>query len=737
MTDAISNPGSDSQVDRAGHAQTEPINSMEAARHFATPILAQLSLPTGESVIAHADGASQLIGRMGGSQDMQAAVYLAYAFDHLTKPKALVAKIFSDDLAHLGFETQRLFQLQRHAQSSLKSTSADQTQIERVRRLLLAFSRDPRVILLLIAIHLQSLRYVASLKQPGHEAMAGETLRIFSPLANRLGIWQIKWELEDLAFRLLEPEVYKQVALKLEVKRTERQAEIDAILQQLQSGLDQQGIAARVLGRPKNIYSIVKKMRGKSLDFNQVLDLRAFRIIVASVSDCYSALSWVHAHMQAIDNQFDDYIARPKPNGYQSLHTVVRDSTNRTLEIQIRTHAMNEHAEHGVAAHWAYKEAGVKGYVGFTAPEDQTQKIALLRQLLAWERDISEEHSLHHQTTAGGGTEDSIFVLTPDAAIVELPSSATPIDFAYTVHTELGHRCRGAKVDGALVPLSTRLQSGQTVEIILIKEGGPSRDWLNPELGFLATNRAKSKVRAWFNAQAMQQTIARGRELVEKILQREGKTSLKLEELAKNLGFDTSAKLFEAVGKDEFALRHLELLLRPPPQPEPEDERILRKVHATKSLGSKGGVLVVGVDSLLTQLAKCCRPAPPDQVKGFVTRGRGVTVHRAECHNFQALSRKSSGRVLDVAWGDGGGLDRRLYPVDIQVIADDRQGLLRDISEILAKEKMNVIGAKTQSDKELAWMTFTVELQDVTRLNKVLTLVKAVDGVQSAQRTAS
>jgi len=603
---------------------------------------------------------------------MQAAVYLAYAFDQLTKPKALVAKLFTDDVVHLGFETQRLFHLQRKAQTSLKATSADQTNIEIVRRLLLAFSRDPRVILLLIAIHLQSLRYVAGLKQPGHEDLASETLQIFSPLANRLGIWQIKWELEDLAFRMHEPEVYKQVALKLEVKRTERQDEIDSIIHQLQFGLDQQGINARVLGRPKNIYSIVKKMRGKSLDFNQVLDLRAFRIIVETVADCYSTLSWVHAHIKAIDYEFDDYIARPKPNGYQSIHTVVMDSNHRTLEIQIRTQAMNDHAEHGVAAHWAYKEAGSKGYVGFSAPQDQTQKITLLRQLLAWERDIFKEHLQNHTAIGTAGNQDTVFVLTPDAAIVELPSSATPVDFAYTVHTELGHRCRGAKVDGALVPLSTKLQSGQTVEIILIKEGGPSRDWLNPELGFLATNRAKSKVMAWFNAQAMKQTIA-----------------------------------------------------------------IFRKVQAAKALGSKGGVLVVGVDSLLTQLAKCCRPAPPDLVKGFVTRGRGVTVHRVECHNFQALSFHSSGRVLDVAWGDGGDSDRRLYPVDIQVIADDRQGLLRDISEVLAKEKMNVIGANTHTDKDLAWMTFTVELHDVSRLNMVLSLVKAVDGVQSAQRTAS
>jgi GTP pyrophosphokinase len=643
-----------------------------------------------------------------------------------------VAAAFGDELTHLAVEAQRLFQLQRQARQLRDDPLQTKMQIENVRRMLLAFSRDLRVVMLLMASHLQSLRFTASLKLPGFEAIARESLQVFAPLANRLGIWQIKWEMEDLAFRMLEPAVYKEMAVLLELKRTEREEEIGLVQSYLQTQLKQQGITAQVQGRPKNIYSIVKKMRGKSLSFDQVRDLRALRIIVADVDDCYRALSWVHGHMHPLDNEFDDYIAKPKANGYQSLHTVVRHQ-GQVLEIQIRTQAMHEHAEFGVAAHWAYKEAGVKGYAGVTASAEQSQKIAVLRQLLAWERDLSGAPD-----TTAQPEDDTIYVLTPEAAIVELPLGATPIDFAYTLHTQLGHRCRGAKLDGVLVPLNTPLRNGQTVEITAIKEGGPSRDWLNADLGFLASGRAKSKVRAWFNAQKAAQTMARGRELVEKLLQREGRTAFKLEDLAKQLGFDSAAHLFEVVGKDEFSLRHIALLLRPAVTPEPADERLLRKVQRPKPLQTPGGVLVVGVDSLLTQLARCCRPAPPDEIKGFVTRGKGISVHRVACRNFLQLVQRSPDRVIDVAWGgQETAAGSPVYPVDVQVLAHDRQGLLRDISEVFAKDKMNVIGVQTQSIKEVAWMTFTIEVPDASRLNKVLSVVKTVAGVQSARRLAA
>jgi GTP pyrophosphokinase len=555
--------------------------------------------------------------------------------------------------------------------------------------------------------------------------VAREALNVFAPLANRLGIWQLKWEMEDLAFRYLEPDTYKQVARLLDEKRAEREEYVEHLRTRLEAELKAQGIRASVHGRPKHIYSIVKKMRGKSLDFNQVFDIRALRVIVPEIKDCYAALSWVHEKFTPIVEEFDDYIARPKANGYQSLHTIVRDKAGRPIEIQIRTQAMHDHAEHGVAAHWAYKEAGSKGYSGVSASGEYDAKIAVLRQLLAWERDL-----------AGSGQglfEDRIYVLTPDAAIVELPQGATPVDFAYTVHTSLGHRCRGARIDGVMVPLNTPLQNGQTVEITAAKEGGPSRDWLNADLGFLASHRAKAKVRAWFNEQIKHETVARGRESVEKLLQREGKTATKLEDLAGQLGFKSAEDLFAVVGKDEYSLRHIETLLRPAEPQLPQDEFLLLKKSRQSEKTPKGGVLVVGIDSLMTQLAKCCKPAPPDTIGGFVTRGKGVSIHRSDCSNFRELAARSPERVIEVEWGAAKS-DGAVYPVDVAVEAADRQGLLRDISELFAKEKMNVIGVQTQSVKGTAWMTFTVEITDSARLKKVLGLVAEVQGVRWAKR---
>ena len=610
----------------------------------------------------------------------------------------------------------------------MAQTAAAQT--ENVRKMLLAFSRDLRVVMLRLASRLQTLRHFAQTKLPVPPALAGESLQVFAPLANRLGIWEIKWELEDLSFRFLEPDIYKQVAGLLDQKRVEREAYVERLRTQLQQELKKEGVSATVQGRPKHIYSIVKKMRGKSLGFAQVYDIRALRVVVASIPDCYAALSWVHNHFQPVTEEFDDYIAKPKANGYQSLHTIVRDADNQPIEVQIRTQAMHHHAEHGVAAHWAYKEAGVKGYAGVTAAGEYDAKIAVLRQLLAWERDLSGEH--------GGVFDDQIYVLTPDAAIVELPQGATAVDFAYSVHTNLGHRCRGARVDGVMVPLNTPLKNGQTVEVTVAKEGGPSRDWLNPELGFLTSHRAKAKVRAWFNALASHETVARGREAVEKLLQREGKTAINLEDLASRLGFNSADDLFAVVGKDEFSLRNIEMVLRPPEPVQPQEDTVVLKKPRVADKGAGGGVLVVGVDSLMTQLAKCCKPAPPDAISGFVTRGKGVSVHRTDCSNLAELIARNGDRVIDVQWGqakaDAKGEGSAVYPVDVAIQAADRQGLLRDISEIFTKEKMNVIGVQTQSVKGTAWMTFTVEVTDSGRLNKVLGTVAELDGVRSARR---
>ncbi|UMT84156.1 RelA/SpoT family protein [Paracidovorax citrulli] len=724
-------------------ALPEQAGALARARAFAEPLLSGETLETGENTFAHAEAVAAILKTIGGSEAMQAASYLVHACSHLNKPEEVIAKAFGQNFATLAVETTKLMRVQRHArEAQLAGHAVDDpaTHTENVRKMLLAFSRDLRVVMLRLASRLQTLRFYAASKRPVSPSIAREALQVFAPLANRLGIWQMKWELEDLSFRFLEPDTYKQIARLLDEKRAEREVYMEQLRGRLESELRARSISATVQGRPKHIYSIVKKMRGKSLDFDQVFDIRALRVVVPTVKDCYAALSWVHSHFKPIDAEFDDYIAKPKPNGYQSLHTVVRDEAGKAIEIQIRTQAMHDHAEHGVAAHWAYKEAGAKGYAGVSASSEYDAKIAVLRQLLAWERDMAG--AVQHR----GLFEDRIYVLTPNAEVVELPQGATPVDFAYAVHTSVGHRCRGARVDGAMVPLNTPLHNGQTVEITTVKEGRPSRDWLNPELGYLTSHRARAKVRAWFNAQATHETVARGREAVEKLLQREGKTAIRLEDLAVQLGFKTADALFEVVGKDEFSLRTIETLLRPPePVLQPDDYLLLKKARTNES-APKGGVLVVGIDSLMTQLAKCCRPAPPDPIRGFVTRGKGVSVHRADCSNFREMAARSAERVIDVEWGSAGGSGggaqgggqgghpALLYPVDVAVEAADRQGLLRDISEVFAREKTNVIGVQTQSVKGTAWMTFTVEVSDSGRLNKVLSIVAAVQGVRSARR---
>ena len=737
-------------TDVAADAADAEHSALLRARAFAEPLLTGRLLDSGEEALPHADGVADILQAIGAGPGMRAASYLVYAGDFLQKPEEVVAKAFGESYAGLVAHTRKLVQIQRAAREAQVEAEQRAQQTERVRKMLLAFSRDLRVVLLRLASRLQTLRWHAATKTPCPVLLAQESQQVFAPLANRLGIWQIKWEMEDLAFRFLQPADYKRLAQALAEKRLQRETGIESTRRQLQAELAAAGIVAEVQGRPKHLYSIWKKMQGKGLALDRVFDLRALRVIVADVPACYAALSQVHAGHRPVPGEYDDYIARPKPNGYQSLHTVVLfDETDgaagdagRPVEVQIRTAAMHEHAEHGVAAHWAYKEAGAKGYAGVLAAGEFEERVAearkaVLRQLLAWERDFSgqAEGAAAAGDSTGPSFEDRIYVFTPQATVIELGAGATPVDFAYVLHTDLGHRCRGARVDGAMVPLNTPLANGQTVEVVAAKEGGPSLDWLNAELGYIRSPRSKAKVRAWFNAQAMAGTIARGRELVEKLLQREGRTAIKLDDLATQLGFKGADALFEVVGKDEFSLRNIELLLRPAAPAPAEDEGI----HLKRTRATEGGVLVVGVESLLTQLARCCRPAPPDAIGGYVTRGKGVAIHRAACPNFRHMAERTPERVIAVAWGDAG--KDAAYPVDVVVEAADRSGLLRDISEVFAKDKVNVTGVHTQSVKgpggkggSTAYMTFTVELPDATRLGAVLRAVAQVPGIRHARR---
>jgi GTP pyrophosphokinase len=707
---------------------------LDKAKAYAAALLEGAAMETGEPALQHADGACSILEAIGADVQTRAAAYLSQAATQLAKPEEQLLKVFGRDLALLAMENRKLVDVFRVARNVRGQDSGHESahHQELMRRLLLAFSQDLRVVLLRLASRLQSLRYyLAEGGQPSPE-FTEESLQVYAPLANRLGLWQIKWEIEDLAFRFSQPNAYGQIARWLAEHAAQREALISEATAKIQKTLAAQGIEARISGRSKHAYSIWRKMQGKGLRLDQVMDLLALRIIVPSVDACYAALSAVHGIWTPLDAEYDDYIAKPKPNGYQSLHTVVRGPEDVPIEIQIRTQAMHDHAEQGVAAHWAYKEAGAQGYKGVAAASDYDAKIALARQLLALRRELVEQGSHAHPGVAGETSpfDDRIYVLTPQARIVELDSGSTSVDFAYAVHTDLGHRCRGARVNGALVPLNTPLRSGQTVEIVAAKQGGPSRDWLNPELGFLHSPRARAKVRAWFNAQALEQTLANGRVLVEKLLQREGRTGMSLQELAAGLGFRSAEQLFERVGSDALPLRQIELHLRgagggAAQQGTPELSLRSAKTHP------QAGVLVVGVDALLTQLAKCCRPAPPDAISGFVTRGRGVSVHRADCPNARNLARQHPERVIPVTWGARGDA---IYPVDLIVEASDRQGLLRDISEVFSKEKVNVIGVQTQSRGDAAHMLFTVEFAGLEKLPHALQMLREVKGVRSAAR---
>ena len=731
--------------------------SIEDAMAFVREHAGDVRLSSGELLADHAAGTAAIMGTLNVDQPAVLAAALFALTPHLKDPERILADRFGEEVAQLVGDVRKLLRLGtvslRAAQNAIPEAGRDaqaarRAQVEALRKMLLAFAQDIRVVLIRLASRLQSMRYYAAAKITPSPDVARETLDIYAPLANRLGIWQLKWELEDLAFRFEEPETYKRIAKLLDEKRIEREAYVSEAIARLQRELAAAHIRAEVSGRPKHIYSIWRKMRGKELDFSELYDVRAFRVIVPDIKDCYTVLGIVHNLWQPVPKEFDDYISRPKPNGYKSLHTVVIGDDGRAFEVQIRTQEMHQFAEYGVAAHWRYKEAGARGYGGqFSASEKYDEKIAWLRQLLAWKDDVSEgEHGEKRaakpweQLRQASLDDDHIYVLTPQARVIPLPQGATPIDFAYHLHSELGHRCRGARVDGAMVPLNTTLKNGQTVEIVAVKEGGPSRDWLNPQLGYMQSPRARQKVRAWFNAVELQEHISTGRAMVEKTLQREGKTSVNLDQLAAKLGFKTTDDLFSVVGKEEFSLRLIEQALNDAPPPEPAvevpEQFEKRSSGASVAHGASTGVLVVGVDALLTQLARCCRPAPPDDISGFVTRGKGMSIHRSDCPTFLRMAERAPERVLETAWSADvmSGHGHSVYPVDLSIEATDRQGLLRDISEVFAREKMNVVGVKTQSRRNAAFMQFTVEVSSAAQIQRACTLLGEVTGVVRASR---
>lgn len=682
---------------------------------------------TGEALDTHAAAVVLILRDLDSDAATRAAALLAVQpvpVGEMLRTDPL-RKAFGAEITSLVQGVRALLRLGAVAGRAGDVSGADQKEMQR--KMLLAMAADLRIVLMRLASRLQSLRWHAASRTPCPPEFARETMALYTPLANRLGIWQLKWEMEDLAFRFLHPDTYKTIARQLEEKRAERETFIEEVMARLRAALAEAGIRADLSGRPKHIYSIWNKMRIKHLEFRQLFDLRALRVIVDDERACYAALALVHALWTPVPEEFDDYITRPKPNGYRSLHTVVADAEGRAFEVQIRTRDMHHFAEYGMAAHWRYKEAGARGGQVAAAGE-YDQKIAWMRQLLSWKDEGGA-------APAPGATppDARIYVMTPQARVLELPAGATPVDFAYLLHTDLGHRCRGARVDGQIVPLSSPLRTGQTVEITAAKSGGPSRDWLNPQLGYLASPRARAKVRAWFNAIELQQRIAQGQTLVEKELQRLGRTAVNQEHLAQQLGFARADDLYVAAAKEEFSLRQIDHVLREPePVREPSDEaRVYASDAGSVARTGKSGVLVVGVDSLMTQLARCCRPVPPDAIEGFVTRGRGVSIHRHDCSSWAALAQRHPERCIEVAWGQ---TDQAMYPVDLGIHAQDRPNLLRDLSEVFARLRLRVVRVTTHSRRSLAHMVFTVEVRDGEQIRQALAAVNELPGVQAGRQ---
>ncbi len=694
-------------------------------------------LGTGESILQHALGMTLIVASLDLDADARIAALLFAAGDHVEDCSERLTVGFGDTVAALVAGMRRLGSLRPLTRAAAgggagsgEGVAEVRAQTEILRKMLLGMVDDIRVVLLRLASRVQTLRFLND--QPGtqREEMARESLLIYAPLANRLGIWHVKWELEDLSFRYLEPETYKRIATMLDEKRSERESFIDAAVARLKAEMAAVGVRAEVYGRPKHIFSIWSKMRGKDIDFAKVYDVRAVRIIVDEIKDCYTALGIVHHLWQPIHGEFDDYISHPKGNFYRSLHTAVEAEDGRSLEVQIRTREMHDHAELGVAAHWRYKESGKSVKAG-GAYED---KISWLRQLLSWRDEIADSAEWVQQFKRAA-LDDTIYVLTPQDKVIDLPRGATALDFAYRLHTDLGHRCRGAKIDGHMASLNTALQNGQRVEIISIKSGGPSRDWLNPTQGYLVTPRARSKVKQWFAAQDEAELLAQGRSLVTRELQRQGQSQANLDELAVKLGLKGAEALFLSAARGEVGMRAIDVALRGGAEPLPPEPEI----QTRKSRAGDSRILVVGVDKLLTQVGLCCKPMPPDAIIGFVTRGKGISIHRVECVNFRNMAARNPERVISTEWGEGwseqaGAKAGTVYPVDLMVDAGDRQGLLRDISDILSREKINVTAVKTQSRGGVAHMGFTVELSGTAALQKALSLLSEVPGVISAER---
>ena len=589
---------------------------------------------------------------------------------------------------------------------------------ETLRKTFLAMGDDVRVVLIKLADRLHNMRTLGYMSEEKRRRISNQTLEIYAPLANRLGIWQIKWELEDLAFRYVDPDKYKEIADQLNERRPDREAQVNHIVEQLRHILKENKINAEISGRPKHIYSIYRKMQKKGKSFDLVRDLRAVRLIVPNIPSCYATLGLIHTHWRPIPGEFDDYIAAPKDNFYQSLHTAVIYDDGKPLEVQIRTAEMHQNAEYGIAAHWKYKEG---------TPRDKSyeQRITWLRRMMEWRGDVDDAQEFV-ESMKTDVFQDRVYVFTPRGDIIDLPGGSTPIDFAYHIHTDIGHRCRGARVNGKLVPLEYELKTGDQVEILTAKRGGPSRDWLNPNLGLVKTQRARAKIKVWFKKQDYEQNLSSGRTILERELGRLGigeKTNF--EKLARELEFRAPEDLYVALGTGDLSVSKIVKKL----SEDEENVDILTAGTPTGEMTSVDAVDVVGLKGLLTNIAKCCNPTPGDEIVGYITRGRGATVHRQDCPNILRMRERE--RLVSVSWGSR----VRTYSVPVRIHAYDRQGLMGDISNLLNNEGINIADVTVKTNQNLADIKLVIEVRDIEQLSRTLTRIENLPNVMEAQRT--
>lgn len=645
-----------------------------------------------------------------------------------------ISEEFDRDILHLVTSIIRMKGIRQL--SAIRNGTATLEQIDSIRRMLLAMVNDYRSVIIKLAERITYLRKLINESREKQVLAAKECFNIYAPLANRLGIGQLKWEIEDFCFRYLHPDEYRAIAKKLKEKRLDRERYIHDFVSNLQNMMNQDNIRAEVYGRPKHIYSIWRKMERKHLPFEQLFDIRAVRIICDQVEDCYAALGIVHSQFKHIAKEFDDYVANPKPNGYQSIHTVIYGPQDKTIEIQIRTEQMHNDAELGVAAHWKYKEGNTNKMTAYD------QRITWLRKLLAWQQEMSENGEIQEQIRSQV-FDDRVYVFTPKGDVVDLPTGSTPLDFAYHIHSDVGHRCIGAKVGGRIVPFTYQLKMGDEIEVITQKQPNPSRDWLNPNAGFINSSRARAKIQAWFKKQDRDKNIAAGKDILENELTA---LDLTLKDVEKLLIARYNAHTFEEVlagiGSNDIRINQLVNYINAQfnkPTAEEEDQAALKQITQKSNTQSKNNkknnseIIIAGMGNLMITMAKCCRPIPGDSIVGFVTLGRGVSVHRADCEQLIELKQHAPERIVAASWNTD---SFSSYTMIVRVIAHDRSGLLRDITTIVANEKVNVLGLSSRLDskQQIATMDIDLQVNNQEALNRVLNKLAQLPDVIEAKR---